>query len=75
MNNLKSDDDAIYEEWIAHPDRREYAPLKDHDKWVSKKGWWASGWRGNRLDALRLRNTARAATQETADDSTPNEAA
>ena len=41
----------VYEEWVAHPNKRSYALQVVHsgqaDGYASQPGWWASGWLGD----------------------------
>lgn len=30
-----------YEEWVAHPDRRQFVRARDHALMGSQQGWWA----------------------------------
>lgn len=63
---MTTTDDAIYEEWIAYPRRREYVLLSKHDEWARNQGWWVSGWRGTN-PPLHRRNLARPDEEEPLD--------
>ena len=40
---------VVYEEWIAHPDKRAFILVAEHSKYANNPGWWTSGWQGDEV--------------------------
>lgn len=50
--------DDLYEEWIAHPDKRDFVLHKEQSTYAYKQGWFRSGWTGSAEDVVRLQRKA-----------------
>ena len=54
MIEEQDQDLELYEEWIAHPDRRVFVPKKAHTAYAQSAGWWCTDWQGDE-DAVYAR--------------------
>jgi len=47
--------DDVYEEWVAHPDKRAFVLHREQAKYVNQSGWWRSGWTGTEEQVARFK--------------------
>ena len=38
--------EALFEEWVAHPDKWAFASAENRTMYASRPGWWSTDWRG-----------------------------
>jgi hypothetical protein len=43
---MTTDDDDVYEQWVAYPDKRAYVHKDDHWSYANRGGWWVTDWLG-----------------------------